>query len=365
MLKAIRGLRPTAIAATTLIVAAFAGLTSAGSAFADRAHELEPPTLNGDWAPLNRCPVDDPTMLAATGEESIALCIAEISPSGSMTFGNLTVPFKGTNHQYGVMVIQGTSSTIPPLGGVLDTEPVELSGGIQELICPSHGLHGRLIWRICGDANDRRRHADADAVTWTLESAGNLANFQLFAGLAPGVPIATVPLRIHLQNRYLGDDCYIGSEGEPIVTQPASLAQPEVEFLHFASNGTPNTEGQMLDIKSHGSQGSTGFTVPVASGCGRNGVLDRAIDDKVGLPSSTSTNSLIFNEGTTNLVGIDNPESVAPNDGKVLSEFWHAAVIAPEKSGHGHGHDNQQKGDRPGSTAEVEGYTRRKFGLDH
>jgi hypothetical protein len=363
MLKATRGLRLTVIAATTLVVATFAGLASAGSAFADHAWNTEPPVLNGDWAPFNRCPIDDPAMLAVPGVGTEVFCIAESSPSGSMTFGNLTVPFKATNHQYGVLEsLEGRPSPgVSPAGGILDAEPVELPGGIRELLCPSHGWH---IRHICRDANDQRWHREANAVTWTLESAGNLTNWSLFAGLQPGVPIATVPLRIHLQNRYLGDDCYVGSEAEPIVTQPASLALPEVEFLAFATNGTPNETGPMADIKSKGSQGASAFTVPAASGCGPYGIFDQIIDNKVGLPSSAATNSVTFNEGTTNLVGIGSAESIAPNDGKDLSEYWHSAVLV-EPEVHGSDHDGQQSGHRFWSDGEAEGYMRQRFEPRH
>lgn len=362
MLKATRGLRLIVIAAAALAVAALAGLSSAGSAFADHVWRSEPPTLNGDWAPFNRCPVDNPAMLAVTGETTEVFCIAESSPRGSMTVGNLTVAFKATNHQYGVLQSREAlpSPTVSPPGGVLDAEPAYLSGGIQELICPGDGW---LAWRICRHA--ARDPDSSDAVIWTLESAGTISNFLLFAGLAPGTPIATVPLRIHLQSRYLGDDCYIGTEAEPIVTQPANLVPPAVEFLSFDTNGTPDQEnGMMTDIKSVDSQGASGFTVPAASGCGSDGSLDRAIDSKLGLPSTASTNNLTIDEGTNNLVGISNPESAIPNNGKDISEFWHSAVLVEPKA-HGSDHARPQRGHRLWSTGEAEEYVRHTFGPGH
>lgn len=367
MLKATRGLRPTVIAATTLIVAAFSGLASAGSAFADRA-QSEVPILNGVWAPLNRCPVDDPAMLAVTGKEAEALCSAENSPSGSMTFGNFTVPFKHTNHQYGVEQSEEesflTTTTSPP-GGVLDAEPVELPGGIRGLLCPSRGYIARHICLSDLDHSARGRSEHASTVFWKLESAGKLTNFQILSGLVPGLPIATVPLKIHLQNRFLGRECYIGSEAEPIVTMPASTAPPETEFVFFAGNGTLGEEGPLTDIKSRDSQNSSGFTVPAASGCGPGGVFDQLIDRNVGLPSSASTNSLTFNEGASDLVGITGLEKVEPNDGKVLSEYWHSAVLA-EPEAHGSADQAQQRGGhRFASTGEAEGYMRQRFQLRH
>lgn len=367
-LKIARRPRLAAIAATaamTLTAVVFAGLALAGSALADHGYSPEPPTLNGGWAPFNRCPVDNPTMLAIEGTTTEAFCIAGDTPSGSMTTGNLTVAFKHTNHQYGV--VQGLdglpSPTVSPAGGVLVAEPVELPGGIQGLICPEAS---HIASWVCSHHHHGWGDGRADDVTWTLESAGDVSNFSLFAGLVPGSPIATSREKVHLQNRWLGDDCYIGSEAEPIVFEPSSIAQPEFKFLDFASNGGPVAEGEevvLADIASFGSQNATGFTVPAATGCGRHGSLDRAIDEKVGLPSSASTNSITFNENTSNLVGVANPESVAPNDGKDLSQFWHSAVLA-EPDARGSDHD-QRRGRRLRSSGEAEEYIQHKLGPRH
>lgn len=363
-LKVIGGSRSAAIVATlamTLTLATLAVLVTAGSAFADHAGGREPSvTLNGEWAPFTRCPVDNPTMLAMDGININAACVADLSPSGSMTIGNLTVGFNGTNHQFGLGI--GAEATIvAPAGGVLLAEPVQLPGGLQELICPSHG-HG--AWWICRHSHGYGRSGQ-DTVTWTLESAGLLSNFNLFAGLAVGVPFSTTPVRIHLQNRLLGDDCYIGSEAEPIITLPANLEPPTAAFVGFESDGTPippeaeEKPGRLFAIVSHSPlEGASSFTVPAATGCGFRGFYDQAIDNKVGLPSSASTNSLVFKEATSSVVVIANAEPIVPNDGKELAKDWHSAVLPPEKSGHGHSHGWDG---RHWSHDEAEGYLRRMF----
>jgi hypothetical protein len=349
-LKVIRGSRSAAVVATlamTVTIAMLAALAFVSSAFADHDWGSEPPvTLSGEWAPFTRCPVDNPTMLAVDGIIGNAGCVADISPSGSMTIGSLTVAFKGTNHQFGLDLGEGIT-IVSPAGGVLLTEPVQLPGGLQELICPSQG-HG--AWRVCRHSHGPGR-SGRDAVTWTLESAGVLTNFNLFAGLGVGVPFSTTPVRVHLQSRLLGDDCYIGSEAEPIITLPANLELPSVAFIHFEANGTLITTegeekpGELLAIVTHSPQeGASAFTVPAASGCGFRGFYDQAIDSKVGLPSSASTNSLVFKEAVSSLAVINSPEAVAPNDGKELAKDWHAAVLPPEKSGHGSGHQHDGDG---------------------
>jgi hypothetical protein len=49
------------------------------------------------------CPVDDPTMLAADGVKSFALCLAVSSPSGAIKIGSLTLPTGPNDTQFGVV----------------------------------------------------------------------------------------------------------------------------------------------------------------------------------------------------------------------------------------------------------------------
>jgi hypothetical protein len=354
-----------AMAAMTLTAAVFAGLASPGAAFADHAWGWNrTPTLNEGWAPVNRCPVDDPTMLAADGISDQALCIADNAPTGSMTVGNLTVALKNSNHQFGVILGGETSPVVEPSGGGIDSEPVQLPGGVQELVCPSHGHFAR---QLCRGSHGGGWYGSARDATFTLESAGTPTNFNLFAGLFVGAPFASIPTKIHLQSKFLGDDCYIGSEAEPIMFQPANLAEPEpvVAIKPFKLNGEPVSEeeqGTVVNIESLATSQSSAFTVPAASGCGFRGYFDRAINEKLGLPSSASTNSVTFNENTGHVIGLAFAEEYAPNDGKELSKYWHAAVVPPERGGHGHGHGY---GRRLYHRYEVENYARHWFRHGH
>jgi hypothetical protein len=370
MLKITRRARLAVILATTT-VAMIAGLALAGSAFANHAwHSDQPPTLNGGWAPMNRCPVDDPAMLAADGKSSQAMCVGADSPSGSITIGNLTVATQAIDHQFGVVLNQegGPNTVVVPAGGVFADEPAQLPGGIQELICPSSGHVG---WHIC-----RNHHRGwgwggrADAATLTMESTGEPTNFNLFAGLFPGVPIVTMPVKIHLQNQLLGDDCYIGSDTEPILLQPMNLDAPSAEFISLATDGTLVPEGQdpepdyLTNIVVHSTQGANSFAVPAASGCGFRGYFNQAINSKLGLPSSASTNNVTFNEATSSAVHIGFYENSFPNDGKELAKDWHSAVLPPERGDHDHGHGHHG-GYRHWSGGELEAYLRHRFRRGH
>jgi hypothetical protein len=346
----------------TVAAGVLTGFIMADSAFADRPWGGEPPVaLNGDWAPANRCPVDNPTMLAADGVKAVTACVAEESPSGSVTFGSLAVATKASNHQFGLVFNQEAlneteaSTLVAPTGGVLVDEPVQLPGGLRELLCPSSD---RAVWSICRHSHDRgREDGHTDTVTWTMESAGAPYGFRLLAGLVSGVPFISVPVKVHLQNEMLGDHCYIGSDAEPIVLQPMNLTAPTGNDVFFDTNGTPNPSGLMEDLQLFVLQGARSFAVPAVSGCGIRGSYDRAIDGKVGLPSPAGgENSVTFNEATNHLIALEDAEGVAPNDGKELSKYWHSAVLPSEGARHEHG-----GGQRRWSHEEVEAYIRHRF----
>src|ERR1700674_3774961 len=60
------------------------------------AHSASGPvSLNGDWAPFSRCPVDDPAMLAADAGGAPNWCLATESSSGSIKLGNTAATSRG------------------------------------------------------------------------------------------------------------------------------------------------------------------------------------------------------------------------------------------------------------------------------
>jgi hypothetical protein len=328
MRKAITRRRRRAIVAMTVMAAAFSGLIASASAV----------TLNGDWAPFNRCPVDNPTMLAADGQTSIAFCNSNISPNGSLTIDKLTYPTGESNSQFGLISSSGFT-VISPAGGAQVSAPAVLPGGLQGLVCPSDSRSARWICKRHGEGLLHAGDGRFNTVTATLMGAGELSNFNLFAGLEAMVPIVTVPVEIHLQNVLLGEHCFIGSDAEPIVLRIENLVAPSLSAESFDPDGTPDPSGAMGRFALLGAtQGDSSFAVPPASGCGSKGVLDEAIDTNVGLPSPAGKNSIVMDNPAIYLTGINSPEESAPHDGEDLSKYWHSAVLPLQGGGQGHGH---------------------------
>lgn len=321
------GLSGTAIA-VLLTVTAFVGLSSAtATAFVGGS----PPdvTLNGGWAPFNRCPVDDPRMLSADGATNIALCMSVSSPGGSVTIGKVTLPIGGSNFQAGGIAnneAEGAVTLVSPRGGAAVGSPLQLPGGLQALVCPSSSPGLRAFCRA-------RPYGFLNSIVMTMVSAGEPSNFNLAAGAGTGAPILTLPLKVHLENPLLGGHCYIGTDSEPIVLHAANLSPPTLGFENFAGDGTRGNGGPLTALLLNGAaQSDTQVAIPGVHGCGVGGLLDKLIDGHIGLPSPSGDNAIVSYEVSSEITLLNEPEAIVPNDGKILSGDWHSAVLR----GHGH-----------------------------
>lgn len=301
---------------------AVAGALTALAAFIP-AGSASAATLNGDWAPFSRCPVDDPAMLAADGASTTDTCVASHSSSGSITLGKTTATTGASDLQLGLLSSGSTLSLVTPSGGALVADSAKIPGGLLGLMCPSNVP---VITQICKAITDNT----LNNVIATIEPAGAPSDFDLAAGLGSGTPIVTLPVKIRLKNPFLASTCTIGSDAKPILLKPKNLSVPATDFGRFDGDGTPDPDnGALLRINISGaSQGDDSFAVPGATGCGGLGLLDAAINLKTGLPSAAGKNKLVLNSASTHLGGLYDPISAAPNAGRRLSALWHSAATS-------------------------------------
>ncbi|MGC5341664.1 hypothetical protein ACPXCE_02045 [Streptomyces sp. DT24] len=317
MSPALRRTRPAllgALAAVTVIIPI--GTSPAGAAGG--------PTMKGNWAPFSRCPVDAPAMLAADGENTIAICVASHSDSGSIKLGNTTATTAANDLQFGVVrdTATGESTVVPPAGGALVGAPTEIPGGLLGLMCPS-GIP--VVSGICAQLTDNT----LNRVVATVESVATPRDFDLVAGMSAGRTIVRIPVRIHLENPFLGGKCYIGTSGSPVVLGPQNVTGPAIGSGLYAADGATDDTGPLNRISLTGNaQGDSAYSVPGATGCGPLGLgaLNWAVNLKTGLPSAAGRNSLVLNDTATYTAGLASPDAAAPNAGRKLAEYWHLGV---------------------------------------
>ena len=255
----------------------------------------------GGWTPFTRCPVDDPAMLATDGVNLASLCVASNSTHGSIKIGTLPPTITGNSNLQGGLV-------------------ADLSGGVFTFIAP---LGGSLI------ADPATVVAGGVTVTATVESAGVPTNFDLLAGISVGMPIVTLPIKIHLVSQTVGIDlgptCFIGSDMDPIVLHPANtdVSNAMLDFQMFDADGTINPNGAFGSLIVSGTtQGDSSFSVPAVSGCGPNGdgTFDGTVNAVVGLPSPAGANVLVLEDASSALMLPNNNQT-----GVEVSAAWHSA----------------------------------------
>jgi hypothetical protein len=253
------GFRPRALIVAVLAGGAMAALTAAPA--------LASSVIKEEFAPFFNCPVT-----------TASVCEYATTTSGEFKIGNKSVPIEKT------IVLQGG----------LPTE----SYGEQTLLAPSEGetlakvpmtVPGGLVG-VGGLGGE---------VTATAELVGAItidrSNFVEFHGTA-----VTLPLKVHLENSYLGEECYIGSDAEPIVlhlttgyTTPPSGTEP-IEGTHSIISG--KAKGKIRYVEKD-TLVDNDFAVPGATGCGPSGlqsVVDEALDTDVGIPAAAGKSSAIM-----------------------------------------------------------------------
>jgi hypothetical protein len=139
-----------------------------------------------------------------------------------------------------------------------------------------------------------------NGVTATAELVGpvqiNLLRFITGSGTALDLPV-----RIHLENPFLGSSCYIGSSSSPVdlamttgTTAPLSFNTP---IAGSPGTTTFSSDGGITFVTGFRLVNNS-FSVPAASGCGYGSSVSpitAAVNAKEGLRAAAGTNSATFN----------------------------------------------------------------------
>jgi len=191
-------------------------------------------------------------------------------------------------------------------------------GGLLGIVNPAPDWPGPLwtiFWTIVGTVNNVS--ATMELVGTTQTNFGNALNPPTDGSDPTAVRLAA---RVHLQNPFLGDTCYIGSAANPIVIQlqtgttnpplPNKPISGNPGTLNFIFTDPVNYIGYLEEDGV--SLVDNSFAVPGASGCGNvalglpiitpvlETLVSAAVNLKVGLPSAGGKNTAILN-GTTSI----------------------------------------------------------------
>jgi len=200
----------------------------------------------GDFAVFKQCP------RFTTG---VNLCLYSQITGGVTTLGKLTVPIVNpVTLQVGIIFTEPKTATefetetfVAALNEeTLSPTPQPVPGGLSSVIdcneIKDKGFWGRLRRGACRAILNNHWYT---AVNETTELAGPTSQIHVSKRneeIEEGVGL-TLPVKIHLENPLLGNDCYIGSNTNPIIynlttgTTIANLGITEVKFPHPVFEG--------------------------------------------------------------------------------------------------------------------------------
>jgi hypothetical protein len=257
-----------------VLIASLTALVGASSASA---------TPKGDYAVFADCPM-------ATAEG----CIYAKTESGKFVVAKETVPIEKS------IVLQGgfkenASGALEFIGAAdgntLAKVPQKVPGGLTGLVKCNE--ISNIIERIACELVFENGVTGVTATTELAAPASSIglneANYFTRTGTA-----LSLPLKLHLENPFLGSSCYIGSNASPIVVNLTTGTSGSV-------TGTPGTfesrgEGGIGFFNKNSLVNNT-FAAPGANGCGGvfSFLIDPIVNSKLGLPSAAGKNTAVLN----------------------------------------------------------------------
>lgn len=268
---------------TALLLTALVALGLCASA---QAH------LTGNYTTFEQCPYPN---------TAVKKCIYSTTESGEVVLGSKKVPivnpvvlqggagkqveeyapfFEATN---GVTLSKASQPVPGGLAGLINCK--EISNVLLRLSCEA-ALEGPLT-----------------GVNSTLELARPASEIVISENrLAEEAGVALkIPVKVHLENPFLGTSCYVGSSASPMIweltsgtTKPPGPNKPitgKAGFIEFLEEGAIARGKEVVLVDN-------AWSAPGASGCGGALVellLDPVIDVSAGLPAAAGHNTAILN----------------------------------------------------------------------
>lgn len=243
----------------------------------------------GEFAQFNECPLNNPEVFFCTYSES---------NGGFFQIGKKTVPLVNPVILQGGLRLDEVGNTLfvgAENGDTLSKTPQPVPGGLL-------GIEAPAWWpKFLRDLFNETINNGFTGVTATVELAApatsikiSTLNLLIEQGTALGLPV-----KIKLSNAFLGSNCYIGSNSNPVqidFTTGETSPPPPNEPIDGAAGELEINEAGTLVTLSGGKLVNNSFGAPGAKGCGGffSFLIDPFVNSIVGLPSPAGTNAAVL-----------------------------------------------------------------------
>jgi len=263
----------TRVVATAFLALALAALALAGSAQAK---------LSGEFSKFANCPYKLPT--------EVKKCIVSVTESGEVVLGNKKVPLeKPVTLQggYGAAGEDDFAKFYGATNGItLSKAPQNVPGGLLGIVpeASSPALVKALIKFFLENS--------LTGVNSTLELAKPASTIRVSENHLSGEVETALEMavKVHLENPFLGKNCFVGSEASPITwkltTGTTSPPEPNKPITGAGGEGEFLEEARILKLKNNVLVDNS-WSAPTASGCG--GILSFLVTPIINAQLGTTT----------------------------------------------------------------------------
>lgn len=256
--------------------------------------------LEGEFARFSNCPLSN---------SAVEVCVYAETKAGQFKLGAKSVPLVNKQILQGGAIPAIPGEVFSPLtmvaaskGDTLSKTPQPVPGGLLGITAPAW-------WpKILRDLFNETINNGFTGVTATTEVAGpvsgiklNLLNTAIGSGTA-----LELPVKVKLDNPFLGSNCYIGSSSNPIkvklTTGTTAPPPPNTPITGSPGELIGLEEGHIILDKANKLVDNS-FSAPGANGCGGilfSWLVDPFVNSIVGVPSAAGNNTAIL-EGDTYL----------------------------------------------------------------
>jgi hypothetical protein len=279
--------RTTGVVCVALLAAALTALALAGTASAK---------LTGEFKKFEFCPYTNP---------SVERCIYSVTTGGEVKLGSKTVPIEKQvvlQGGYEEAPLEGSEATYSKfveatnkitLGKAQQNVPGGLAGIVPEKGTPA------LVQALIKFFFENK----ITGLTSTLELAKPASEIRVSEiHLSEGIGVALkLPVKIHLENLFLGKNCYVGSSTSPIkwelTTGKTSPPGPNTSISGKIGEISFLEEAQILKITGN-ELVDNAWSAPGASGCGGliSFLVNPIINSQLGATTAGNNSARLKNE---------------------------------------------------------------------
>lgn len=266
--------------ATACLIAALAALGLAGQVQAK---------LTGEYTKFAQCPYSN--------LETIK-CIYSVTESGEVVLGSKKVPIVNP-----VVLQGGEVEEISPFigatnGVTLSKAPQPVPGGLAGLVNCKEISEPFL--RFSCELTFENGLAGLDSTMELAKPASEIRISENALAGEFGVALK-LPVKVHLENPFLGSSCYVGSSSSPIIwnltSGETSPPSPNTPIHGIVGTFSFLEEGRILEVKGNRLVDNA-WSAPGVSGCGGLLVellLDPIINGAAGLPAAGHNTAILNN----------------------------------------------------------------------